>query len=150
MANVISIFKKDSPFDKANYRPRGPLPSLSKVYEKIVHQQRNSVFEKKLSPLLGWYSTQQALLNLINKWQSCLDKSRVLGTILMDLSKAIDCLLHEVILAKVYAYDRKSLELLQDYLSNRFQKVRLDSTISSRLEILFWGTTSIYFGLVIA
>ena len=50
MADVIPIFKKDDPFDKANYRPISLLPSLSKVYEKIIYQQLNSFFDKKLSP----------------------------------------------------------------------------------------------------
>ena len=84
------------------------------------------------------YSTQHALLNLINKWHSCLDNSGVVGTILMDLSKAFDCLPHELILAKLHAYgvDIKSLKLSQDYLSNRTQRVKLDSTLSSWLKIL--------------
>ena len=59
-------------------------------------------------------------------------------TILIDLSKAFDCLPHELILAKLHAYgvDIKSLKLLQDYLSNRTQRVKLDSTLSSWLKIL--------------
>ena len=39
MADVIPIFKKDYPFEKANYRPISLLPSLSKVYEKLIYQQ---------------------------------------------------------------------------------------------------------------
>ena len=70
MADVIPIFKKDDPFEKENYRPISLLPSLSKVYEKLIYQQLN-IFENKLSPLLcgfrSSYSTQHALLNLINK-----------------------------------------------------------------------------------
>ena len=75
---------------------------------------------------------------MINKWHSCLDNSGVVGTILMDLSKAFDCLPHELVLAKLHAYgvDIKSLKLLQDYLSNRTQRVKLDSTFSSWLKIL--------------
>ena len=118
MADVIPIFKKDNPFDKVNYRSVRLLPSLSKVYGKIVHQQPNLFFEKKLSSLLcgfrSRYGMQHALLNLINKQQVCLDKSRVVGSILMDLSKRFDCLPYELILAKLYAYgvNKKSLELL--------------------------------------
>ena len=129
MADVIPIFKKDDPFEKANYRPISLLPSLSKVYEKLIYQRLNTFFENKLSPLLcgfrSRYSTQHALLNLINKWHSCLDNSEVVGTILMDLSKAFDCLPHELVLAKLHVYgvDIKSLKLLQDYLSNRTQRV---------------------------
>ena len=107
MADVIPIFKKDDPFEKANYRPISLLPSLSKVYEKLIYQQVSTFFENKLSPLLcgfrSRYSSQHVLLNLINKWHSCLDNSGVVGAILMDLSKAFDCLPHELILAKLHA-----------------------------------------------
>ena len=91
MADVIPIFKKDDPFKKENYRPISLLPSLSKVYEKLIYQQLHAFFENKLSPLLCGFrsrnSTQHALLNLINKLHSCLYNSRVVSTILMDLSK---------------------------------------------------------------
>ena len=50
----------------------------------------------------------------------------------------MNCLPHELVLAKLHAYgvDIKSLKLLQDYLSNRTQRVKLDSTFSSWLKIL--------------
>ena len=69
---------------------------------------------------------------------SCLDNPRVVGTILMDLSKAFYCLPHELILVKLRAYgaDIKNHKLLQEYLSNRTQGVKLDSTFSSWLKIL--------------
>ena len=124
MADVIPIFKKGDPFEKANYWSISLLPSLSKVYKKLIYQQLSTFFENKLSPLLcgfrSRYSTQHELLNLINKWHSCLDNSGVVGTILMDLSKAFDCLPHELNLAKLHAYgvDVTSLKLLQDYLFN--------------------------------
>ena len=84
------------------------------------------------------HSTQHALLNLINKWHSCLDNSGLVGAILMDLSKAFDCLPHERILARLHAYgvEIKNLKILQDYLSNRTQRIKLDSTMSSWLQIL--------------
>ena len=69
LTGVIPIFKKDNPFEKANYRPISLLPSLSKVYKKLNYQQLNTFFENKLSPLLcgfsSRYSTQHALLNLV-------------------------------------------------------------------------------------
>ena len=62
----------------------------------------------------------------------------MVGTILINLSKAFDCLPHELVLAKVHAYgvDIESLKLLQDCLSNRTQRVKLDSTFRSWLKIL--------------
>ena len=56
----------------------------------------------------------------------------------MGLSKAFDCLPHEPFLAKLHAYGVgiKSLKLLQDYLSDRTQIVKIDSAYSSWLKIL--------------
>ena len=45
----------DDPFEKANYRPISLLPSLSKVYEKLIYQQLSTFFENKLSPYLLFY-----------------------------------------------------------------------------------------------
>ena len=44
MGDGIPIFKIDTPFDKANYWHISLLPSLSRVYEKIVHHQLNLFF----------------------------------------------------------------------------------------------------------
>ena len=79
MADVIPILKKDDPFERSNYRPISLLPSLPKVYEKLIYQQLNTFFENELSRFLcgfrSRYSTQHALLNLINKWHSFLGNS---------------------------------------------------------------------------
>ena len=61
MADVIPIFKRDDPFEKANYRPISLLPLLSKVYEKLIYEQLNAFFKNKLSPLLcGFRSSYSA------------------------------------------------------------------------------------------
>ena len=61
-----------------------------------------------LSPLLCGFrkgiSTQHALLNLIQNCQKYLDNSGHIGCVLMDLSKAYDCIDHELLLAKLAAY----------------------------------------------
>ena len=71
------------------------------------------------------YSTQYALINL-QKWERCLDTSDwIVGTLLMDLSKAYDCVNHDLIIAKleVYGTGENSLILVQNYLSQRQQRV---------------------------
>ena len=65
------------------------------------------------------HSTQHALFRLIQSWQRELDESGFVETILVDLSKAYDYLPHDLMVAKVEAYDisKESLQLISDYLS---------------------------------
>ena len=63
-----------------------------------------------------------------------MDKQQYVGAVLMDLSKAFDCLPHELILAKLSAYDlyANACDFLNSYLSNRKQRVKVDQFCSSR------------------
>ena len=56
----------------------------------------------------------------------------------MDLSKAYHCLPHDPLLAKLSAHglDQSAIALIANYLSNRYQRVKIGSTFNSYLEIL--------------
>ena len=135
------MFKKLDPSDKANYRPVSVLPLLSKVFEKIIYDQLYEYLENFLSELLCGFrkahSTQHALFRLIQKWQEELDSGGYVGTILMDLSKAYDCLSHDLLIAKLEAYglDVGSLNFLLDYLSLRKHRTKVGSSFSKWSEI---------------
>ena len=59
--------------------------------------------------------------------------------LLTDLSKAFDCILHDLFIAKCHAYgvDQNSLQYLHDYLSNRKQRVRINSDFSTWKDITY-------------
>ena len=90
-------------------------------------------FQDKLSEILcGFregYSTQHTLIMLIEKWGKCLDASGIVGTILIDLYKACDCLPHDRLIAKLeaYGFDFNSLCLMYSYLDCRHQRVKIGS-----------------------
>ena len=63
----------------------------------------------------------------------------VFGAILTDLSKAFDCIPHDLIIAKLeaYGFHIDALKLIHDYLSNRKQRVKVNDTFSSRKDIFY-------------
>ena len=141
-ANVSPLFKKDDNTNKENYRPISILPSISKIFERLMFQQITSYVNNIISPYLcGFrkgYNTQHALLHLVNNLNKCLDNHQRVGVFMMDLSKAFDCIPHNLLIAKLYAYglDKNSLKLIYSYLKGRNQRVKINSDYSSWQEIL--------------
>ena len=80
---------------------------------------------------------QHALFRLLQKWQKELDSSGIAGTILMDLSKAFDCLPHDLVISKLEAYglDTNSLRFAFDYLNCRKQRTKMGYTYSDWSEV---------------
>ena len=75
---------------------------------------------------------------MVEIWKEATNNNKAFGALLTDLSKAFDCLSHDLLIAKLHAYgiDIDSLNILQDYLSNRKQRTKVDSFYSSWEAIL--------------
>ena len=75
---------------------------------------------------------------MLETWTEATDNNKAFGALLMDLTKAFDCLSHDLLIAKLHAYDLDlaSLKILQDYLTNRKQRTKVDSFNSSWEKIL--------------
>ena len=57
------------------------------------------------------YENQNCLLAMIEKLRKIRDNKGIFAAVITDLSKALDCIPHDVLIAKlsVYGFDRKSL-----------------------------------------
>ena len=55
---------------------------------------------------------------MIDKWKKAVDNNKVFEALLTDLSKAFDCICHDLLVAKLNAYGlpRPALKMIQDYL----------------------------------
>ena len=142
LADVSPIFKKLETILVKNYRPVSILHVISKIFERIMQKQIVCFTEKHLSPFLSGYrkgvSSQYALLSMIEQWKLSLDNHSFGGGILMDLSKAFDTINHQLLISKLYAYGFgiDALELILDYLSNRWQRTKINISFSSWSELL--------------
>ena len=143
LANITPVHKKDSKSEKDHYQPIGLLPNISKIYEKFLFKQISEYFEQFLSKYqCGFrkgFRAQHSLLPVLEKWKSAVDNKKVFGALLTDLSKAFDCLSHDLLIAKLnaYGFSVAALRLIQNYLSNLKQRTKINTEYSLWEEILF-------------
>ena len=93
------------------------------------------IFKQTYMSFRKAHSTQHALFKLLHSRQKELDSSSFIGTILMNLSKAYDCLPHDLIIAKFEGFGliKNSLKLLLDYSDEWKQLVKIEFSCS------FWS-----------
>ena len=71
------------------------------------------------------------------KWKKAVDNKKVFGALLTDLSKAFDCISHDLLIANLHTYGLSfpALKLMQDYLQNRKQRTKIGTTYSNWQDI---------------
>ena len=135
-ANVKPVFKKDDRTKIKNYRPVSLLNIFSKIYERYLHESLtpfvNSFLSEFISAYRKTYSTNHVLIRLIENWKKSLDQNKFVGAVLMDLSKAFDCIPHDLLIAKMHAYgfSKECLIFFYSYLKRRKQSVKINNTHS--------------------
>ena len=79
---------------------------------------------------------RNVLARLLEEWQEQLDHNKTVGTVLLNLSKAFDCILHDLLIAKLnaYGFHKNTLTLLFSYLKSRKQSVRIKTNYCSFIE----------------
>ena len=91
-----------------NFRPFNVLNTFSKICEKMVKDFLISKMEHHFLLFISAYrksfSTEHVLIRLLEDWRNKLDNNNVVGTVLTDLSKAFDCIPHDLLVAKLDAY----------------------------------------------
>ena len=144
---------------KTHYkRLRAIYYTQTRIYEELLHLSEKKKIDNQnlqilmvevykslnnISLLFKWdYFKQKntpSHLRDTQKWQKCLDASdRIVGTLLIDLSKAYDCVKHDLIIPKLEAFGvvENSLRLTQNYLSQTQQREKVGSSFNEWLEII--------------
>ena len=97
------------------------------------------IFSKYRCGFRKGFSTEKCLLVMLEKWKRPADNSKMFGSLLTDLSEIFDCVHHESLIAKLsaYGFSLTALQLVHNYLSNRKQQAKINSSDSSLLEVIF-------------
>ena len=109
VAQVLPLFKKNDALNKENFRPISILVSISKAHERVLHNQLSAhfenIFDRYLAAFRKDFGCQSTSLRLLEDWKRALDRHECAATILMDLSKAFDCLSHDLLIEKMRTYE---------------------------------------------
>ena len=137
-AKVFPIHKKNSKLEVSNYRPISLSSNIDKIFEKLMHSRLVKFFEEKQNLYyrqFGFrkdFSTNPAILTLLESIQEALDDGQFACRIFIDLEKAFNTISHDILLEKQnhYGIRRISNDWFRSYLSDRTQMV---STLIIRL-----------------
>ena len=138
---MVILYQKQFNLMKSNYRPISILPSLSKVFERLIHNKVGPYFEDLYHKLVFAYrkghGCDTALLSLTKQWRKELDNRKIVGLVPMDLHKASDMLPNSLIIQKLakYGADDNTISLIKDYSRGRKQRVKLACTFSPWLPV---------------
>ena len=138
-AKVIPLYKSNDKQLIKNYRPVSLLLVFSKIFERIVYNRLYS-FIQKYQLLYKYqfgfqknYGTNTALIVLIDKIMNSLNNGENVLGLLLDFSKAFDCVNHDILIRKMCNYGIRGvcLDWFKNYLSDRKQYVLYNGVKSS-------------------
>ena len=143
VAKLKPLYKKGTKTDPKNFRPISLLPIVSKIFEKVIHEQTmeyltdNNILYKYQSGFRKNHSTDTSLSYLTNKIMTGFDSGLLTGMILIDLQKAFDTINHDILLKKMASlgFSNHSIKWFQSYLSDRSFRVNIKNKYSSTAKI---------------
>ena len=139
LAKLKPLYKKGSKTDPKNFRPISLLPIVSKIIEKIIHDQTmeyltdNKILYRYQSGFRKNHSTDTCLSYLTDKILTGFHSGLLSGMILIDLQKALDTINHNILLKKMSStgFSSQSITLFGSYLSNRRFQVNIKNKYSN-------------------
>ena len=156
-AIIKPLAKTKAMTQSSDTRPIAQLPELSKVLERLVHNQLQGYLEANhlLHPCQAGFrhghSTQTALLEVFDDIRHAIDKRMLSFLILFDFSKAFDSIPHAILLAKLRAvnlhtpFDGFSLILPIGFKLSLIQVAKSPIGLAPRLEYLREVSSARYF-----
>lgn len=140
VANIIPIAKKASASSPNDYRPISILPVFSKSLESLMCRQiqeyisANGLLSPMQSGFRSFHSCTTAALKILDDLRLEYDEGHISYMCLLDFSKAFDSVDHKLLCMKLknyFGFSETASTLINSYLSNRTQKVRVGQIFST-------------------
>lgn len=137
---IVPIPKKANSSEPSDYRPINLLPFFGKIFERLMFNQMldfiqfNQKLSKWQSGFRNKHSCESAVLKVTSDFRAALDKDLLGVMVLLDFSKAFDCVDHQILISKLsnkFSFSKTALKLLSNYLCNRLQMVTTNQGNSS-------------------
>ena len=145
-SNVIPVHKKNDKRLVNNYRPISLLPVFGKIFEKIIFNTIYNYLSKEnlLNPNQSGFRPSDFCMNqllaITHEIFEAFDcnPSLEVRSVFLDISKAFDNVWHEGLIYNIKStgISGELLNLLENYLSDRYQRVVLNGQISSWTPVL--------------
>lgn len=138
ISKVLPIYKKGDASNMSNYRPISLLPTISKIFERVIYNQLynyftiNNILCEQQFGFRAHHSTELATIKLIDFINYEMDHYNTPVNIYIDMSKAFDTLDFQILLRKLkyYGVRDKANTLIETYLLHRKQRVQFGSNLS--------------------
>ena len=146
IGKVAPVFKSGDKEDLNNYRPISVLPTIARIFERLLYNQLydyltvNKLLGDEQYGFRSLHSTAMALGKMSNQWLMNMDNGNLSAVVFLDIRKAFDTVDHTILLQKLncYGIQGDSVKLLESYLTNRMQCCSVNGHISP-LEIIKCG-----------
>ena len=86
--------------ERRNYLVSEPNYHTKTFFTEHLLTNKNRPCNFQLIKKLKDFSAQHCLVSMLEKWKSATDNKKLFGALLTDLSKAFDCLSHELLIAE--------------------------------------------------
>ena len=142
-AIVQPVYKKGGRMLPNNYRPVSLTSILCKTMEHILSSQVNrylcqsKLIYRNQHGFRKYHSTEGQLISATHSWTMPVDQGSVVDALLLDFSKAFDTVPHRRLISKLsfYNIDAKVIVWVENFLSGRTQKVRVDGALSTPVRV---------------
>jgi hypothetical protein len=145
VARTVPIYKSGSHKLPTNYRPVSVLSNFAKIFEKLIHKRLSDFYDtigfinRNQFGFVKNSSTSTAAINFVTSIRDSMNNRLYSSAIFIDISKAFDCVSHDILLEKLYksGVRGKFYDLLESYLTGRTQVVNIGTSNSDRRDVKF-------------